>query len=1002
MSNTVNNYTETDLGNISLNPRGEYDDSAAYEYLDTVSYRGGSYFCLAELETTITGIAPDAGRNSEYWQMIAAPGDMTPEYTAAHNDVIKKAVQVETSRAAVELAQQEIEAVQTDVQQLHSDTVQAAQEAENSKNSAANSAQSAEQSRKTVSESEQNINGQIAGFDSRVSEAVEQSKEEINTTKQQAINTITKQQTTSVNTVKTEGEKIITRVGNDAKTVADDRATVEEATQTVLNNAQEVARNAQTVASNTENAAASAESAKTSADNAAQSAKSVEDASKQIEQNKKDVDSLKEDLSNKITKFYASNQGEIHITDSDNGKIQDMMLYGKSEQNQYKGINLLPADISYLETIEVLIPKGTHIFWATDGTPALGGNFRFRNEDSTQETWFGVDAGKTAMTSTINIDAKYIDFLISKDQSVKICLGIGDDPVYEPYTGGQPSPSPDYPQEIKSVVNPTVKISSENETESQTVTLPYTLNAIPVSSDGNVTINGQQYIADYADVKRGKLVKMVDSSKLDNTQSIMGKTEWLLVEPQEIDLTQEEMQTLKTLATYYPTTNIFINSEQLDGYTVFNYPISMENDWNHVKQQIGDMREDFVNLKEYVKGANLPETWEQVVLAIKSKLYKEMYAVGDKFSNIWKDTNNSNKEYDNPLRINHFEDGLELEDGTTVNGMWLQTVYAHLKGVQFSHQQAFYVSGDGMVAGTYCVGFDYTWGDKGYVTKGDYWNFTLTKDVPAGGRLAGFYGAPDQPQTNWRVYVYSADGKTVLETVSAINKGQEGTLLGVMTAYGDENLNGIQQMAYGDNRYATSAIRQYLNSDKPKGEWWTAQTKWDIAPDQLSQIDGYLCGMDPELLAVLKPVKVVTYCNTVTATGQKQVKDITYDKVTLISLEQMYIEPQAAGEGEAHEYYKELNGTAKKFQWWQTYEILKTFAVENPTSPQNVRLRSAYRNYACNTWNVYSSGYVSNGHASNAYRPASLMFIGAAPSDAISAPTDAENTQEENTQEAVA
>lgn len=1002
MSNTVNNYTETDLGNISLNPRGEYDDSAAYEYLDTVSYRGGSYFCLAELETTITGIAPDAGRNSEYWQMIAAPGDMTPEYTAAHNDVIKKAVQVETSRAAVELAQQEIEAVQTDVQQLHSDTVQAAQEAENSKNSAANSAQSAEQSRKTVSESEQNINGQIAGFDSRVSEAVEQSKEEINTTKQQAINTITKQQTTSVNTVKTEGEKIITRVGNDAKTVADDRATVEEATQTVLNNAQEVARNAQTVASNTENAAASAESAKTSADNAAQSAKSVEDASKQIEQNKKDVDSLKEDLSNKITKFYASNQGEIHITDSDNGKIQDMMLYGKSEQNQYKGINLLPADISYLETIEVLIPKGTHIFWATDGTPALGGNFRFRNEDSTQETWFGVDAGKTAMTSTINIDAKYIDFLISKDQSVKICLGIGDDPVYEPYTGGQPSPSPDYPQEIKSVVNPTVKISSENETESQTVTLPYTLNAIPVSSDGNVTINGQQYIADYADVKRGKLVKMVDSSKLDNTQSIMGKTEWLLVEPQEIDLTQEEMQTLKTLATYYPTTNIFINSEQLDGYTVFNYPISMENDWNHVKQQIGDMREDFVNLKEYVKGANLPETWEQVVLAIKSKLYKEMYAVGDKFSNIWKDTNNSNKEYDNPLRINHFEDGLELEDGTTVNGMWLQTVYAHLKGVQFSHQQAFYVSGDGMVAGTYCVGFDYTWGDKGYVTKGDYWNFTLTKDVPAGGRLAGFYGAPDQPQTNWRVYVYSADGKTVLETVSAINKGQEGTLLGVMTAYGDENLNGIQQMAYGDNRYATSAIRQYLNSDKPKGEWWTAQTKWDIAPDQLSQIDGYLCGMDPELLAVLKPVKVVTYCNTVTATGQKQVKDITYDKVTLISLEQMYIEPQAAGEGEAHEYYKELNGTAKKFQWWQTYEILKTFAVENPTSPQYVRLRSANRGNACNPWHVGSSGDVNSNNASTANRPASLMFIGAAPSDAISAPTDAENTQEENTQEAVA
>lgn len=421
-----------------------------------------------------------------------------------------------------------------------------------------------------------------------------------------------------------------------------------------------------------------------------------------------------------------------------------------------------------------------------------------------------------------------------------------------------------------------------------------------------------------------------------------------------------------------------------------------------LKTETGSLKEDFANLKEYVKGTNLPETWEQVILAIKSKLHREMYAVGDKFSNIWKDTNNSNKEYDNPLRINHFEDGLELEDETTVNGMWLQTVYAHLKGVQFSHQQAFYVSNEGMTAGTYCIGFDYTWGDKGYVTKGDYWNFSLTKDVPAGGKLAGFYGAPDQPQTNWRVYVYSADDKTVLETVSTINKGQEGTLLGVMTAYGDENLNGIQQMAYGDNRYATSAIRQYLNSDKPKGEWWTAQTKWDIAPDQLSQIDGYLCGMDPELLSVLKPVKVVTYCNTVTATGQKQVKDITYDKVTLISLEQMYIEPQAAGEGEAHEYYKELNGTAKKFQWWQTYEILKTFAVENPTSPQLVRLRSASRGYAFNAWYVNSSGSVDTSGASYAHRPAPLMFIGAAPSDAISAPTDAENTQEDKTQEAVA
>ena len=427
----------------------------------------------------------------------------------------------------------------------------------------------------------------------------------------------------------------------------------------------------------------------------------------QIEQNKTDIGSLKEDISNKITKFYASNQGETHIADSDNGKIQDMVLYGKSEQKQYKGINLLPPDTNLDEYIEVSISKGSFVFWITDGTPNNGGNFRFFNEDKTESMWFGITPGITSKTMSLTIDAKYVQNVIRTDFDLsKICLGVGNNPIYEPYTGGIPSPNTDYPQEINSVVNPTVKVCGKNlwnpivggyisglngsitvgsktntavtdfiktsgkditviarnfssaikdgyayrigfydarkkwiknvvlsdgnkysintfgVTDSeyirvsapvdiydtiqveygseatpyepyteQSVQLPYTLNAIPVTSGGNVTIDGQQYVADYVDVEHGKLVKMVDSSKLDNTQSIIGKIEWLLAEPQEIDLTQEEVQTLKALATYYPTTNIFINSEQLDGYTVFNYPISMANGWNYVKQQLNDNRD---------------------------------------------------------------------------------------------------------------------------------------------------------------------------------------------------------------------------------------------------------------------------------------------------------------------------------------------------------------------------------------------------------------------------
>lgn len=152
-----------------------------------------------------------------------------------------------------------------------------------------------------------------------------------------------------------------------------------------------------------------------------------------------------------------------------------------------------------------------------------------------------------------------------------------------------------YPLQVSGIVRCAL-VYSGSTTDIQpyiekSVTLPITLNAIPVSSGGNVTINGQQYIADYVDVERGKLVRRVDSSKLDNTQSVVDKTEWLLAEPQETDVTTEQTQALKELATYYHVTNIYVTSDQLNGYTVFNYPISLANGWNYVKQQLNDNRD---------------------------------------------------------------------------------------------------------------------------------------------------------------------------------------------------------------------------------------------------------------------------------------------------------------------------------------------------------------------------------------------------------------------------
>lgn len=467
----------------------------------------------------------------------------------------------------------------------------------------------------------------------------------------------------------------------------------------------------------------------------------------QIEQNKTDIaslktetGSLKEDLSTKITKFYASSQGETHLADSDNGKIMDMMLYGKSEQKQYSGDNIYYMDYEdYSQTYNGVRITSTKFGYSVSGTFSGTGAYALINRYITLApgtykmllkniSALKIGLSKRDYSAITTISEGKTDTTFTLDEETEVCLTIRysnttsnetneimltknlEATSYEPYTGGIPSPNPDYPQEIKSVVNPTVKVCgknlfdskkfpiilgrgidtntgntyqttsgkycatekyipfpysgkkisfnasmslcaydqdykfissvnknngrvpsgtmyvrfdikiedkdkvqielSENTTtyepyKEQTIQLLITLNAIPVSSDGNVTINEQQYIADYVDVERGKLVKMVDSSKLDNTQSIIGKIEWLLAEPQEIDLTQEEVQALKALATYYPTTNISVNSKQLDGYAVFNYPISMKNGWNYVKQQIGDTREYIYNMDARTQDTDL-------------------------------------------------------------------------------------------------------------------------------------------------------------------------------------------------------------------------------------------------------------------------------------------------------------------------------------------------------------------------------------------------------------
>ena len=364
--------------------------------------------------------------------------------------------------------------------------------------------------------------------------------------------------------------------------------------------------------------------AKNSADAAAASSKSasdtagrIEDSLDQIAENKAGVSQLKEDTAalkdGKISKFYASSQGETHLADSDNGKIQDMIIYGKSSQdgtpspenpveiksvvnptvkvfgkNIAQKIVQLKATSPYQVSLYIdtkLLPNHTYM---------LSFNAAAGFKGYTNEVLFAEQATFTVSDSRIALKCKTKSVIPSSE---KTSNGYS---IVKNFTGNTVVP------EYTDVMLEDGDVATAYEPyHSKTATFPYTLNAIPVTSGGNVTIDGQQYIADYVDVERGKQVRMVDSSKLDTTQSIIGKTDWLLGTPTETDLTADEIAAFKALVSYYPATNVSTTSDQLGGYTVFDYPISLANGWNYVKQQLGDTRDylygiDLMTAEAYV------------------------------------------------------------------------------------------------------------------------------------------------------------------------------------------------------------------------------------------------------------------------------------------------------------------------------------------------------------------------------------------------------------------
>ena len=363
-----------------------------------------------------------------------------------------------------------------------------------------------------------------------------------------------------------------------------------------------------------------------------------------------------------------------------------------------------------------------------------------------------------------------------------------------------------------------------------------------------------------------------------------------------------------------------------------------------------------------------------------------VFSIGDQINLNYID---GDADYVLPFDIVHFGD-VELADGETVPGMYIQSHYA-MQGVQFDQNEGFFVvPAGGLAPGTFHFTMGNNWGSN--VVSGEVYSFTTTQSYAEGdiwqlGKAnTEVSGLPDAAPSTWRVRTYKAVG-TVPAGLAAtptevleLTASSSGTDLGTLsssTKYGTSGLNNMQRAAYGYNRWGQSAMRQFLNSSAAADAWWTPQNPYDRRPDQLATLPGFMAGFDEAFLNIIQPVKVVTALNTV-SDSEIGTTETTYDTFFPASLEQEYIVPQLVGaEGEYWEYWKRRLGLSSPQGSGAANANPNhiRYAYNARTSAQYCRLRSAHRGYAYNTWNVASSGTAYDISAANAIRCAPACVI---------------------------
>lgn len=361
------------------------------------------------------------------------------------------------------------------------------------------------------------------------------------------------------------------------------------------------------------------------------------------------------------------------------------------------------------------------------------------------------------------------------------------------------------------------------------------------------------------------------------------------------------------------------------------------------------------------KRASLVTDVATVAELCKSGEILEVMDYGDQIAPAWSE---GTTNYNPAFNLCHESDEL-LEDGETIHGAFWEWDRTTPTGVPFDAPEAIYYFDGTETAGDYYIGIGGEYGGGWVTTK--HIQITLSKAPADGDQLVIDCGTnlANDP-TNGRTWNIYAKGSTTAKQTGTTSNGTSGTNLGSTNSDPHKvngRINAPSRCVYGYNRWSQSALRQRLNSAGDAGTWWTAQNDWDRPPAVASTLDGFLKGYDESVWRHFKPIKIIT----VAPNADNNVEDVTYDRVFLSSLEQMYCVPQFSGkEGIYWEYYKRLLGRTSPAPTSQTYARLIKYGLSSGStlSAQYCFRRSASRTNANGVWYVYASGYV---YAYNAY-----------------------------------